>query len=805
MMAAFALSVACSSTQEIKSTDQGGVVARETLRLAPASVCKFDPSLGAQKYALLIGASGYAKVNSLSGPRNDIALLYSTLVSSGVAEEHICVLADRLSASAHENGVHASALPSRRNIDKAMTELASSVPEGAEVMLYLSGHGSYMPDSPREGSPIEPDGTDEFFLPLDIGTWSEGQRTVENALIDDDIEKYIARIQQAGAFVWMVADFCHSGFSSRDGAVQRNISEQERRVALGIPASTISVRIGGVSQSLPAVDTDALDMSRFVGFYAAKSNEPTFEYPVESGDDLQQFRYHGILTWNLVEAIRSGGAQSYRALATRIRAAYWEWGQSRVTPVFDGNLSALPMIGAEGDELRAVTKNRAGEYLVDFGGIDGVAEGATVTLLGLTQEGSPVVATAKLTGVGLTQSVITLDGGPDLAYLQDFQSADLDCGPKNSASEACRIIGKDPLQTSVESSRAADVEKNWYRLVGAKLAGKQYGFNLKVASLPGMDEASSAAVAELLAEVSELQEESPAGPRIQVQDSTETNKADIYLTLEEGSLFFLTEPAKQECLQPTGVSVCEDPVGAFLIDRKDATAENVLEALRRYSKARNILALAGGLSRESEKYKLGLELKIGDPVETGSTACADPGDATVEQQLNQALEESRQSATPIDPPLVVGNCNVVGLNIQNGGRYPLDITALYVKEQGQVFWLRDYPNYKRGALRILPGETKELVYTEVLNTDEGGKPLPPQRISLVVLATEADLYRDFGPDFRWLEQSQIEQVEAKRSGSGEDSAFGDLLESVAFGTPQVRSSGSRIGAVATIQYTLGEN
>jgi len=699
-----------------------------------------------------------------------------------------------------------SALPTRDNIDKAMNELAGAVSKGDETLLYFSGHGSYMPDSVRDGSPVEPDGTDEIFLPLDIGEWSDTKRTIENALIDDDIEKYISHIQASGAFVWMVADFCHSGFSSRDGLIQRNITERERRVSLKIPDAIPDVRLNtraGFLQPHPAVDAEALDMARFVGFYASKSNQPTFEFPVETGPGEHDVRYHGVLTWNLVKAIRYGGAQSYQALATRIRAEYWNWGQSRVTPVFDGNLNHIPMLGSEGDDLRAVTKDRSGEYAVGFGGVDGVEAGSKVSLLSLTQDGFPKIVDATVSDVGITNSKIVLEGAPDIALLDDASGRKLDCDSTDSARSACRLLSKDPMQVSVEAGRTKSLTDNWYRLVGAKMIDRRSNFDLKIGVLPGADGASRDAIATLLASVTSLHEKDAAGFSIHIVDGEEAGEAGIYLDIKDGSLIFLTEPSRRDCLPPAETSTCADPVGAFRIGLADASPENVYEALRRFSKARNILALAGSLSGPSEKYGLSLRLDVADPIATGSTACADPSDPAVAEQQSLAVRAPTRSAGQADIPLVVGDCDVVGLTIRNGGRYPLDVTALYVTERGQVFWLRNYPDYQRGALRILPGELETLAYTEHLDTDETTGVKSQDTVSLVALATVADLYRDSGPDFRWLEQQQIAEVKAMRSMKGENDAFGDLLESAAFGAERSRSADSSKGAIAIIRYTTG--
>ncbi len=143
------------------------------------------------------------------------------------------------------DGVESARPATRHAILQELRALAGRTGRGDIVYLHFSGHGSQQP-SPGGPSVAEPDALDELFLPYDVGRWEERQGAVENAIVDDEIRTAVDAIRKGGTFVWAVFDSCHSGTLTRAYPVS---GERERRLppsVLGIPAARLATAVGSV-------------------------------------------------------------------------------------------------------------------------------------------------------------------------------------------------------------------------------------------------------------------------------------------------------------------------------------------------------------------------------------------------------------------------------------------------------------------------------------------------------------------------------------------------------------------------------
>ena len=157
----------------------------------------------AELRALLIGVSGYPALPErlrLQGPRNDVQRLRQILLQRGLAPARLRVLAD---------GVPGAALPTRANILAALDELARDAQADDVVVVHFAGHGSRQPAA--DGSGLAP-----VFLPLDVGPWDGGARSVQNAIGSPELRAALDRIGDRGAFVWAIVDACHSAALVRE-------------------------------------------------------------------------------------------------------------------------------------------------------------------------------------------------------------------------------------------------------------------------------------------------------------------------------------------------------------------------------------------------------------------------------------------------------------------------------------------------------------------------------------------------------------------------------------------------------------
>lgn len=358
---------------------------------------------------VLIGVADYGAGGArLEGPPNDIVLMHRMLSDRGVTPEDITVLADRLPADA--GAVMASASPTKGNIVAALARAANQARPGDTLVLYFSGHGSQQPARP--GDPDEPDGLDEIFLPVDAGAADPATGMVADALTDNEIGQAVDGIRAKGALVWAIFDSCNSGTLTRQGGTDGGLRMIPAPLSGGRPQHAL----GGPSDPIVETELERPGQGGYVGFFAARSDQPTWEQPLPPEADENSRRVHGPLTFVLTRALARRPAQSYRELSVAIFDGYDRLrvqGRRPVpVPYFDGDLDR-PVFGAESARGRGVPVERLDEAraLLHAGMIDGVANGMAVRLRPVIPEAGTAQLTATVEKAGATRSVLAI-GGP---------------------------------------------------------------------------------------------------------------------------------------------------------------------------------------------------------------------------------------------------------------------------------------------------------------------------------------------------------------------------------------------------------
>ncbi|MCZ6788311.1 MAG: caspase family protein, partial [Planctomycetota bacterium] len=185
-------------------------------------------------HALLVGVSEYpvlrkklgeerykARRVALKGPPNDVALMRDLLLEVvGIPSKNITELVGWPTDE--------KSRPTYKNIIAALDRLGATVKKGDRVVIHMGGHGCQVPDTSGD----ELDGKDEVFLPADTGTWEKDK--ISNVITDDELNKKVRRIRDAGAFVWLIMDCCHSGTIVRgteEGVQTRRLDPDD----LGVP------------------------------------------------------------------------------------------------------------------------------------------------------------------------------------------------------------------------------------------------------------------------------------------------------------------------------------------------------------------------------------------------------------------------------------------------------------------------------------------------------------------------------------------------------------------------------------------
>lgn len=188
-----------------------------------------NQTAGGAKFALLVGINDYDDkgISDLQGTENDVKLMTELLVDVYKFDEKTDI---RTLVSAKGSKTEK---PTKANITAAfrahLIENARRFKEknpssdGATVLFYYSGHGSYVPDqaTEKEGKDEYSDGLDETIVPMDA------ERTSETTDIrDDDLNAWFTELKKYTSNITFVFDSCHSGTVTR-GANNKSIKGRE--------------------------------------------------------------------------------------------------------------------------------------------------------------------------------------------------------------------------------------------------------------------------------------------------------------------------------------------------------------------------------------------------------------------------------------------------------------------------------------------------------------------------------------------------------------------------------------------------
>lgn len=736
------------------------------------------PAGAAERHALLIGATDYPShvltggQKPLSGPRNDVTLMYRTLVDLGLPASNIRVLADGLERADYPHRIEADALPTRDAVLAAFQDLAERTAPGDQVLIYLSGHGSWVPEIDKPGGRTEANGRDEIWLPIDIGMWQAEGQLVENQIMDDEFGALIERLLARQVFVWFVVDACHAGTTSRsagdDSLIARNA---DPATALGVPTTLLESAGGDDSDAaLPTRPEPAMTIHGgpgrgFVGFYAAMPEQRALEGMAPPGQMGVERRQHGMMTWSLVQAMREGFTHSYETLARRVMAGYWEWGGNSPTPMFEGELAASPFLGTDGERLYGISV-RGGEVYVRAGVLDNVGVGSIVELFQQNApSGSLPYAYCRVTDLSVDEARLELlpstaerptEVLPDLARRNGFDSA-AEWLADRASTLAVRIIDRAPEFTlRVGAPTAVPVED------GARVSAEE-----------------RAKAEEIRYRLSRLAAE-PSSDQVVAFELVEPGeRPDVALRVVGDRLWFA--PATAEL-------VTEGPAQSYSLHLNEATDEKLSAALRVIAKSRNLARVAARFADTplAEAIRVEVALAPGEISPTSGTCPPDigveptslPGDARSAADLGYTAAE----------PVRIGNCDRVFISLHNTSERTVDLTPLYIDPWSSVYFLPAYAGSLYGGLRLAPGQRRIVTYTEVTmpmrDAETGAERLTPVGLGRVIfIAVEGDPAAPFGTDFRHLDDHL--PISERRAASDPDGLTA-LLESAASGDGTVR-------------------
>ena len=306
--------------------------------------------------ALLVGVADYQDnydFDDLKGPALDVALVREALI--GVLHVEPSDIRTLVDGEATVEGI-------LRAFDEHLLRRART---GDEVLWYFSGHGSRVRDLTLSERGLR----DSSLVAADSRI--DG-RDGSHDLSDDIVYSLLRPLTDRGIHVTLITDSCHSG-----GAARGNL--RVRGIAPGTRAPTELPTLAAWPPSATFFDDDARpardELTNYVHIAACSPEQQAYECTFPDG-------VHGLLTWALVDALRTTGSGSWRALAQSAAARVDSVpGLPPQSTWIEGPDVDRPMFGRGTDArvARFLLRRVAGIGMVgDAGSVHGIVPGARI-------------------------------------------------------------------------------------------------------------------------------------------------------------------------------------------------------------------------------------------------------------------------------------------------------------------------------------------------------------------------------------------------------------------------------------------
>ncbi|MFN3892317.1 MAG: caspase domain-containing protein [Beijerinckiaceae bacterium] len=380
-------------------------------------LCAQGPAF-AKKHALLIGVADYdsPSIRPLTGPRNDVILLWRYLTANGFDAKNIRVLVEGLPE--HASVPRAFGAPTRAQIMDGFADLAERAQPDDFVVISFSGHGTTQPETARSiASGPEAGDRDQVLLPKDAGGYDTVSRSIRNGIVDDEIGEALDRIRAKGAIVWAIIDACHAGTVTRSGAVATRGTQPE---SLGVPKSP-ALRSGAARAhgQRTATVQNLGGKASLIGFFAVDSwteaieREFQFTGVFAPGPNGGPPRF-GVFTYHLVRALNSGRARTFRDLARVVSLDIASSGAIAQAPLpyFDGDLDRTLSGGEAQFASRFPASFEDGKFLIDAGSLHGFDTDSVVGLFDGPLDDARRIGSARITSADAARSIAEVAGDP---------------------------------------------------------------------------------------------------------------------------------------------------------------------------------------------------------------------------------------------------------------------------------------------------------------------------------------------------------------------------------------------------------
>ncbi|QDV54199.1 Caspase domain protein [Rosistilla oblonga] len=674
------------------------------LLLSPfGSLAIAEPS-NRPRFALLIGVGQYEHLReTLDGCENDVRAMQQMLQNRfGFADSDIVTLLD----------AEASGAAIRKEMAR-LQERVSKVDSGQTpvVVFHFSGHGSQVLDQPS-GDPDcdEEDGLDETLVPYDAI-----QQGGDQDIRDDEIYRFVDNICRDGrAKMWMVLDCCHSGTGARGVTKVRKLQRDLR------PEPTTKKR-RVQAKRLPA---GAVFLS------ACRSMEVEPEY--HDGD-----KPYGLLTRFLVEVLNQESAVSnlsYDLLREAIVARYRSSGSVAQAPT---------------PTLEYGDPNSLKETIIDGVGLDRPSIWPVQSIPGDREQ---VLMTAGMLHGVTAGSLFELYESPDSAQWDATPNASsngdsigwIEVETAEGGSATCRAFQwqdqqKTPLRLPTDFRKAFAIERH-----------HEHGDAiLKVRVVRSLDASQDSRP--LTSDDADL----PEVVRTSLLSAVRGQESPWLKWVGDESAcdYLLRIDGDYAAIFPaTGVSHVPDVVtkdrddevpksliggwGPFDLRRGSETVTQLQDALRRITRARNLIALASRQETSTSGLPQGGQSPVDVALELLTVEEAD-ADYNI---TKSSVWEPETSDIAHSAKLVMHDGDEYGFRIINkeAAGKPIYVTVLHVDSNmgiDQIHpWQPEAGAAAEGEQKLEPGESLVVPGYFVCNGEEDEKPIYGSRWA-IVLAT----------------------------------------------------------------------
>lgn len=269
-----------------------------------------------RKKALCIGVNYIGQSAELKGCINDARNVSRFLMQNyGYREDDIVMLTD--------DAPNPAQIPTKANIERAMQWLVRDAQPNDSLFFHYSGHGGQTKDLDGD----EQDGYDEVIYPVDYETAGH--------IVDDDMHFAMVRPLPAGCRLTAIFDSCHSGSAldlpymySTEGKIKEpNLLAEAGQGLLTSGMTYLKGDKMGAFKGLFDLAKKAAGSDSKADAYAKQTRTSPADVISWSGckddqtsaDTSEAGQATGAMSYAFIEALSTGGQQTYQQLLNSIR------------------------------------------------------------------------------------------------------------------------------------------------------------------------------------------------------------------------------------------------------------------------------------------------------------------------------------------------------------------------------------------------------------------------------------------------------------------------------------------------------